>query len=280
MRIEDFPGPIGAEVNDTDLSALDDAQFEALYQAWIDRGVLRIRDQALDDVALQDFSARFGPLEEIPVLLSQEERERIPSLYVTVISNIVVNGAPIGGLGNKEAAWHSDMTYIEVPPPASILHAIEVPPAGGDTQFACQHAALDALPIGLRTRIDGLLIKHDASHTSVGNLRRGFEPIDDVREIPGAIHPMIKRHEESNREALFLGRRDFAYVVGMEVAASEALLDELWSYAALPENVWTQVWQVGDVIIWDNRRALHRRDDFDQASRRLMKRCQVLARTP
>lgn len=279
MRIDNFSGPIGAEVSDTDLTALDDAQFEALYRAWIDRGVLRIRGQALDDVALQDFSARFGPLEEIPVLLSKEERERIPSLYVTVISNIVVNGAPIGGLGNKEAAWHSDMTYIEVPPPASILHAIEVPLAGGDTQFACQHAALDALPGELRTRIEGLSIKHDASHTSVGNLRRGFESIDDVREIPGAVHPIITRHEDSGREALFLGRRDFAYVVGMEVAESEALLNELWSYAALFENVWTQVWQVGDVIIWDNRRALHRRDDFDQASRRLMKRCQVLART-
>jgi taurine dioxygenase len=195
-----------------------------------------------------------------------------------VISNIVVNGEPIGGLANKEAAWHSDMTYIETPPPASILHAIEVPAKGGDTQFACQVAALKALPEDLLSEISGISIKHDASHTSIGNLRRGFEEVEDVRKVAGVAHPIIKRHEESGHDALFLGRRDFAYVEGLEIDESEELLDRIWRYAALPQNVWTQHWRVGDVIIWDNRRVLHRRDDFDQAARRLMKRCQVLAR--
>jgi taurine dioxygenase len=278
LKIEYFDGPIGAEVTDVDLSAIADGDFERLYQAWIERGVLRIRDQQLDDIALQTFGARFGPLEEVPVLLSEAERSQLPSLYVTVISNIVVNGEPIGGLANQEAAWHSDMTYTETPPPASILHAIEVPATGGDTQFACQVAALEALPADLLSKISVLSIKHDASHTSIGNLRHGFEEVEDVRKVPGVAHPMIKRHEESGRDALFLGRRDFAYVAGLEIDESEQLLDRIWRYAALPQNVWTQHWRVGDVIIWDNRRVLHRRDDFDQASRRLMKRCQVLAR--
>jgi taurine dioxygenase len=277
LRVENFEGPLGADISDISLSAIGNEDFDTLHRAWIERGVLRLRGQVLSDVALQEFSARFGPLEEVPVLLSDEERAQLPSLYVTIISNIVVNGIPIGGLGNKEAAWHSDMTYIEDPPPASILHAIEVPDAGGDTQFACQFAALEALPIDLRDEIGDQVIKHDASHTSIGNLRGGFEDIDDVRDIPGAVHPIIKTHEASGREALYLGRREYAYVVGMEVERSDALLDRLWSYAALPKNVWTQRWRVGDVIIWDNRRVLHRRDDFDQSARRLMKRCQVFS---
>jgi taurine dioxygenase len=278
LKIEHFDGPIGGDVTGVDLSAIADGDFEALYQAWIERGVLRIRDQQLDDHALQAFSARFGPLEEIPVLLSEAERSQLPSLYVTIISNIVVNDVPIGGLANKEAAWHSDMTYIETPPPASVLHAIEVPAKGGDTQFACQVAALEALPEDLLSKISGISIKHDASHTSIGNLRSGFEEVEDVRKVPGVAHPIIKRHEESGHDALFLGRRDFAYVEGLEIDESEELLDRVWRYAALPQNVWTQHWRVGDVVIWDNRRVLHRRDDFDQAARRLMKRCQVLAR--
>ncbi len=278
MRASNFPGPLGADITNVDLATIDDSGFDDLYQTWIERGVLRLRNQTLDDTQLEAFSARFGPLEEIPVLLSSEERKLIPSLYVTMISNILVAGRPIGGLGNQEAAWHSDMTYTDDPPPASILLAVEVPEQGGDTQFACQYAALAALPDELRSRVADKQIKHDAMHTSIGNLRRGYEEITDVREIPGAVHPVIKQHQESGRDALFLGRRDYAYVVGMEVSESEKLLDELWSHAALPENVWTQQWHVGDVVIWDNRRVLHRRDDFDAELRRLMKRCQVLAR--
>ena len=280
MKITPFEASLGADVEDVDLAAIGDDDFEALYAAWLERGVLRIRNQSLDDRQLEVFSSQFGPLEEIPVRLTPEERERIPSLFVTVLSNIRVNGAPIGGLSNVEAAWHSDMTFSETPPPASILYSIEIPEVGGNTQFACQENAFAALPSALRERLSGLSIKHDATHTSIGKLRHGYEAIDDVREVPGAIHPIVKRHAETGRDNLFLGRRDYAYVTGLAVEQSEALLDELWRYAALPKNVWTQHWQVGDVIIWDNRRVLHRRDEFDPDARRLLKRCQVLAREP
>lgn len=278
MEVRPFSGALGADIAGVDLAELGDRDFERLYRAWLEHGVLRIRGQQLDDPQLEAFSARFGPLEEIPVRLTPEERKRIPSLYVTVLSNIVVNGRPIGGLGNQEAAWHSDMTYTEDPPPASILLSVEVPQQGGDTQFCCQNAAAAALPAELRERVRGRRIKHDASHTSIGELRRGYEEVGDVRDVPGAAHPILKTHPETGREALFLGRRDYAYVLGMEVAESEKLLDELWQHATLPEHVWTQKWRVGDVIIWDNRRVLHRRDAFDPGARRLMKRCQVLAR--
>ena len=237
-----------------------------------------IRDR-LDEAGLQQFSARFGPLEEAPTgRMSAAQKAKIKNRYVTQLSNILVNGKPIGGLGNSEASWHSDMTYVEVPPPASVLLGIEIPEIGGDTHFANQYAAYEALPPELKDRAEGLTIKHNAAHTSVGSLRPGFEPFDDPRDAPGAIHPIVQTHEETHRKVLYLGRREWAYIPELELEESERLLDELWSYAALPANVWRQKWQPGDVIIWDNRSVLHRRDDFPAESRRLMKRCQVLAR--
>jgi taurine dioxygenase len=209
--------------------------------------------------------------------MSEAERQKLQDRYVTVISNIKKNGKPIGGLGNSEAAWHSDMTYVENPPPASVLLGVEIPSQGGDTFFASQYAAYDAVPDNLRDRVADLAIKHDAAHNSVGGLRYGFDSFEDPRQAPGASHPILKTHEETGRPCLYLGRREFAHVPGLSLEQSESLLDELWAYAALPENVWRQHWQAGDVVVWDNRAVLHRRDGFPADARRMMRRCQVLA---
>ena len=278
MRFEQVGQSFVAEVVDVDLGRISDSEFRVLYKAWLEFGVLRIRGQSLNDGELQRFSNRFGPLEEIPYgKISEEEKQKIKNRYVTVISNIEVDGKPIGGLGNKEATWHSDMTYIEDPPPASILMSLEVPELGGDTHFSDQKAAYLSLPNELVSRIENLSIKHNAAHTSVGDLRRGFDPIKDPREAPGAIHSIVRTHDETQEKMLYLGRRELAYVVGFALEESEQLLNEVWRYAAMSENVWTQQWEIGDVIIWDNRRVLHRRDGFDQSQRRLMKRCQVMS---
>ena len=278
MRFEQVGQSFVAEVMDVDLGRISDSEFRVLYKAWLEFGVLRIRGQSLNYGELQRFSNRFGPLEEIPYgKISEEEKQKIKNRYVTVISNIEVDGKPIGGLGNKEATWHSDMTYIEDPPPASILMSLEVPELGGDTHFSDQKAAYLSLPNELVSRIENLSIKHNAAHTSVGDLRRGFDPIKDPREAPGAIHPIVRTHDETQEKMLYLGRRELAYVVGFALEESEQLLNEVWRYAAMSENVWTQQWEIGDVIIWDNRRVLHRRDGFDQSQRRLMKRCQVMS---
>ena len=278
MRFEQVGQSFVAEAMDVDLGRISDSEFRVLYKAWLEFGVLRIRGQSLNDGELQRFSNRFGPLEEIPYgKISEEEKQKIKNRYVTVISNIEVDGKPIGGLGNKEATWHSDMTYIEDPPPASILMSLEVPELGGDTHFSDQKAAYLSLPNELVSRIENLSIKHNAAHTSVGDLRRGFDPIKDPREAPGAIHPIVRTHDETQEKMLYLGRRELAYVVGFALEESEQLLDEVWRYAAVSENVWTQQWEIGDVIIWDNRRVLHRRDGFDQTQRRLTKRCQVMS---
>ena len=268
-----------ADISAVDLANITDHEFEEIYAAWLKYGVLRIRNQPLDTESLQSFSARFGPLEEAPFgKMSESQKKKIKHRYVTQLSNIVVDGKPIGGLGNSEASWHSDMTYVETPPPASILLGIEIPPVGGDTHFADQKAAYEMLPEDLRAQIAPLSIKHNAAHNSIGGLRPGYEAFTDPREAPGAVHPIIRVHNETNEPALYLGRREFAYVPGLSLEDSEALLDELWTYAAREENCWTQLWQPNDVIIWDNRRVLHRRSEFDNEHRRLMKRCQVLDR--
>jgi len=268
-----------AEIQEIQLDRITDSEFERLYAAWLQYGVLRIRNQDLDDEQLQAFSQRFGPLEEAPFgRMPEAEKAKIKNRFVTTLSNIKVDGKPIGGLGNDEATWHSDMTYSETPPPASLLLGIEIPDQGGDTHFADQRAALAALPAALRQRIESLSVKHNAAHTSVGKLRPGFEAFDDPRDAPGAIHPMIKTHNETGKPALYLGRREWAYIPGMTVEESDGLLDALWTYVAIKEITWTQQWQPFDLIIWDNRCVMHRRDGFDQNSRRYMRRCQVLPR--
>ena len=268
-----------AEIQEIQLDRITDSEFERLYAAWLQYGVLRIRNQDLDDEQLQAFSQRFGPLEEAPFgRMPEAEKAKIKNRFVTTLSNIKVDGKPIGGLGNDEATWHSDMTYSETPPPASLLLGIEIPDQGCDTHFADQRAALAALPAALRQRIESLSVKHNAAHTSVGKLRPGFEAFDDPRDAPGAIHPMIKTHNETGKPALYLGRREWAYIPGMTVEESDDLLDALWTYVAIKEITWTQQWQPFDLIIWDNRCVMHRRDGFDQNSRRYMRRCQVLPR--
>jgi len=154
--------------------------------------------------------------------------------------------------------------------------SLEVPELGGETHFSDQKASYLSLPNELVSRIENLPIKHNAAHTS-DDLRRDFDPIKDPREAPGAIHPIVRTHEETQEKMLYLGRRELAYVVGFALEESEQLLDEVWGYAAVSETVWTQQWEIGDVIIWDNRRVLQRRVGFDQSKRRLMKRCQFMS---
>jgi len=279
MNINPISRNFGAEISDIDVRSISPDEFDQVYETWLTYGVVRMRGQQINEGQLQAFSARFGPLEEIPMgRLPESDRAKIKNRYVTQLSNIIQDGKPIGGLGNAEASWHSDMTYIDNPPPTSILLGIEIPETGGDTYFADQNAALTAIPDKLLGRLRDLTIKHDAAHTSVGKLRPGFEAFDDPRDAPGATHPAITTHPETGKQALYLGRREWAYIPELSLEDSEALLDEIWSYAALPVNVWQQQWRPFDLIIWDNRRVLHRRDNFDQRARRLMKRCQVLSK--
>lgn len=217
----------------------------------------------------------FGDLDMAPITV-YTGKPFIPECpEIAVISNIVEDGKPIGGLANYEAEWHTDMSYNEVPPSASVLYAIEVPDEGGDTSFCNMYLAYETLPRGLTKQIEGLRCRHDSSRNSAGQLRKGASEVTDPRETPGAKHPLVRTHPLTKRKALFLGRRRNAYIEGLELTESEELLDKLWAHALKPEFTWTQQWQVGDVIIWDNRCTMHRRDALDPAYRRLLYRTQI-----
>jgi taurine dioxygenase len=199
-----------------------------------------------------------------------------------VISNIIEGGKAIGGLGDGEAFWHTDSSFVNVPPAASLLRALEVPPAdaGGATSFLNCYTAYETLPEVTKKRIDGLRMIHAATHSSAGKAHKGFETVEDVSQVPGARQPMVRRHPETGKKALFLGRRINAYVIGLPVAESEELLDELWEHTTQEKFTWTQEWQAGDLVWWDNRCAMHRRAAFDPATRRLMHRTQLKGTRP
>lgn len=267
---------LGASVEGVDLRALDPEAFAAIHRAWLDHQVLLFRNQALTDEDLVAFSRRFGDLDEAPV---QETGQRFvaghPEIYV--VSNVVKDGIAIGSLGSGEAAWHTDMSYLPDPPKASALYALEVPPTGGDTSFCSMYTAWEELPDALRRRVEGLRVKHDGTYNSGGYARQGITPTGDPRTSPGTFHPLVSVHPETGRRCLYLGRRRNAYIEGMSLDESNALLDDVWHEATRASHTWRHRWQVGDLVLWDNRCTMHRRDAFDAAARRLMHRTQIKA---
>jgi taurine dioxygenase len=269
----------GAEIAGLDLRLVDDPTFAGILDAWTRHQVLLFRDQALGDPDLIAFSRRFGELDHAP---NQENGRRIasgmPELYV--VSNVIENGVAIGSLGAGEAVWHTDMSYLPAPPKASMLYSLEVPEAGGDTSFCDMYRAFDALPAALRRRAIGLRVKHDGTYNSGGYVREGVTPTDDPREAPGTLHPMVCTHPESGRKMLYLGRRRMSWIEGLSLADSDILLDEIWEYATAPALSFTHHWRVGDLVLWDNRCTMHRRDPFDDRARRVMHRTQVKGSAP
>jgi taurine dioxygenase len=274
LQVVPTDAALAGEVRGVDLRGIDDSAFAAIHRAWLDHLVLLFRGQDMDDDDLIAFSRRFGELDLAPI---QENGRRFveghPEIYV--VSNVIENGVAIGSLGAGEAVWHTDMSYLEDPPKASMLYAIEVPPAGGSTGFTNMYRAYEELPEALKRRIAGRRLKHDGTYNSGGYVREGITATDDPVASPGTCHPIVCAHPETGRRCLYLGRRRNAYIEGLPLAESEALLDDLWRHATREELSWYNAWRVGDLVLWDNRCTMHRRDPFDAASRRIMHRTQM-----
>jgi taurine dioxygenase len=274
LDLEVVPTPtVGAEVKGVDLARVTPREIDAIKGAWYRHDVLIFRKQELTDDHLLAFSRHFGDLDSPP---NQGAGRKSPPGYpqVYIVSNVLDStGEPIGALGDGEASWHTDMSYAAKPPDASMLYSLEIPRVGGDTSFASMKAAVAAMPKSLLERVRNLDIKHDGTYDSGGNVRKGLTPTDDPRSSVGTPHPIVIEHPVSGDRALYLGRRRNAYVMGLEVAESERLLDELWSY--VETSVYRHQWRVGDLVLWDNRTTMHRRDSFDASARRVMHRTQI-----
>ncbi|MDB5862723.1 MAG: hypothetical protein JWO70_529 [Betaproteobacteria bacterium] len=279
VRVVPTQAALGAEVRCDDVRTLSDAELALVHRAALDHLVILIRGQTLTDPELIDFGRHFGALDLAPYAKTGKEKAR-KHPEIVIVSNVMEDGQAIGVLRDAEVVWHSDNSYREQPLSFSALYSLEVPPAGGNTGFANMYLALETLPHELRSRIEGRTLKHDMTYNSAGDLREGFKPVSDVRDAPGPHHPIIRTHPDTGYDALYLGRRPNAYIDGLPVDESEALLEALWAHAVRPDFTWHHVWQAGDILMWDNRCVMHHRDPFDAGARRVMHRIQCAGDKP
>lgn len=252
---------------------LDDITVQQLRNLWAHHPVLVFRRQALSERELADFSALFGPLER--VVRTEWASPVVPE--VGLISNLKDGQAqPIGGLGEGELQWHSDQSYMMNPATGAALYAVELPPEGGTTSWVDLAAAYAGLPDRLKRLAEG-------RHAVFSYVKRlaGYQGVDRVisaeakRKTPPVLHPLVHTHPVTGRKALYLDSTTTVGIEGMDDASGSALLDEICGFATRPEFVYGHVWQVGDVVMWDNGSTMHRREPFDPAARRLMKRTTV-----
>lgn len=288
FQVVPMEAPLGAEVRGLDLKTLDDAAFRELHRAWLDNVMLVFRGQSLVAEDLVRLVRRFGTPVTSSGLHQRDLKERagnelfdLPS-EVTVVSNVKQDGKAVGILGDGEVVWHSDFSFKERPTAARMLVAMEVPPReqGGNTFFLNCYAAFEALPADLKRRISGRTVKQADIIDTAMKLRPGASLDADIRTVPGPSHPVISTHPETGHNMLFLGRRHGAYVNGLSLEESEALLNRLWAHCEQPRFWYEHRWSVGDVVVWDNRAILHRRDPFDSNSRRVLYAAQVEGHRP
>ncbi len=280
MKIAPIAPTFGIQVEDVRLADLTDAQFAELHALWRAHGAMLVRGQeSMTDAQFEAFSKRFGELDPPPNQgVGRKNVPGFPNLYV-VSNEVDKSGDPLGALGYSEAVWHTDMSYLPVPPIASMLWAIRLPAWGGNTWVAGMCGAYENLPAPLKERAKKLMIKHDGTRDSGGNLRKGV--VDDPNPVTakGYAHPAVIRDPGTGKPALFLGRRPRAYAMGLPLEESEALLNELWEHAIGENNVYEHRWRVGDVLIWSNYSTMHRRDEFDKNTIRRMHRSQIKGTT-
>jgi len=280
FEIRRLDAVLGAEVLGLDLSkALSAADFARLHRAHLDHHVLVLRDQRITPAQHVAFSRRFGPLQ----IHVQKKFQLAGQPEVLIVSNIKENGEPIG-LGDAGYFWHSDLSYKDKPSLGSLLHAQELPSEGGDTLFADQHAAYEALPQALKDRIATLQAEHSylAKYEEL-RARSPWRPaltqaqIDEVRPV---VHPVVRTHPETGRKALFVSEHFTTRIVGLPEDESRDLLDELFARSVALGLIYRHRWQPHDIVFWDNRSVLHLAAGTPDHIRRKLYRTTIEGSTP
>ena len=249
---------MAAEVVGLDLSQpLDEATRNAVYDAFVTYQVLVFRDQHLTKAQQVAFTEQFGMLEGHT--LSNQGVDAFPMVHV--VSNLNEEGKPSGVLGSME--WHTDKSFRSAPSMATILHAVTLPPTGGDTCFADMYSAYESLTEAEQAELDGQRVVHSWEF-SRANLGRTMSEAEK-RDAPTTGHPLVRMHPDTGRKCLFMGIHA-SYLEGQPIEVGRARIEELEAHATQARFVYRHQWRPGDVLMWDNRCLLHRADaNFDAA---------------
>ncbi len=267
----------GVEALGIDVTRLDEAAFEEVVALFEEHSVLLFRGQTLSDEAQIGFSRRFGPLET--TIRSIASQAATP-IHVANLSNVDAEGRliPTGDKRNLYNAgnqmWHTDSSFKKVPAHASLLSAREVPPEGGETQFASMRVAYARLPEDTRAFLEDKVAVHSFVY-SRGLVDDALMPPDHAAQVPPVRQAMVRANPVHGRKAFYVGSLA-CEIEGLPTAGARALLRELREAATRPDLVYTHRWRVGDLVMWDNRCMLHRGRPWDESRyRRVMHRTTV-----
>jgi taurine dioxygenase len=252
MKLEKPDPRIGAIATEVDVRALSEADWTALYRAWLDGIVLVVRGQTLTMEEFLAYSRRFGRLK--PHRVKKTRHAHYPELTVMGLGTRKPDGQVDPAIYNRGGDWHTDSPWDTEICKATQLYGIAIPSRGGDTLFANMYEAYDTLPEALKKRIDGL----KAEHAYGGRKRKGhelLEPEDRLR--PPAVHPVVRLHEETGRKSLYANPTHILRIEGLGDGESDALIRELTAHMVATPAQYRHKWAVGDIVIWDNRCALH-----------------------
>lgn len=277
IEVKPMAGAIGAEIFGVDIAdeSLDDAVVAEIRRAFLKHLVIFFRDQAMDDDVLARFGRRFGELAPLP------PHRQVPGKYPELL---IVETRPEDRMVFGWE-WHSDTSHLEVPTLGSILYAIDVPPAGGDTMFSSQYLAYETLSDGMKDMLDGLVAVH-ANGRILRTLAEGRTPTPGTEAESArwsemrAEHPVVRTHPETGRKALYVNEMHTESLKGMTVEESQPLLQFLYRHAARPEFTCRFRWAVNSVAFWDNRCAMHLAMNDYAGQHRLMHRVQVKGTRP
>ena len=260
LEVTHLSRSIGAEIRGVDLRDIDDATVAAIRQVWLDRKVVFFPGQNLDEAAHQGFAARFGELTEgHPVIPSVEG---YPNLFEIDYSKARDLYATYGDVASRSPglSWHTDVTFVQRPPAGSILRAVVIPAAGGDTAFSNQQAAFEAVSPALQNFLSGLHAVHDGRAQFSGVLEQVGQGKWEGKEVPAiepVVHPVVRTHPETGAKVLFVNPGFTSHIVELTRVESDALLAYLYAHSVRPEFTVRYHWSAGDLGFWDNRATQH-----------------------
>ncbi|HAA91142.1 MAG: hypothetical protein CMM48_05635 [Rhodospirillaceae bacterium] len=278
---------LGAEVRGLDLSQdMPDDVIEKVTEAWGEHLVLLYRDQDLTDEDIIKYSGYFGGHQAAG---ARQQRREIgmkdagkgspTDMRINYVSNLDDDGKPTQhnrGIGSHEIRWHSDNTYVEVPPTGTLLWAEIIPDDdSGNTMFCNQVLAYEDMPDDMKEVIEGKHMMHDGSRTTANLVHPHRTMPESQEEIDGPVHPIVRIHPLTGKRVLFLGRRwnyPSTYIVEMPGDDGEELMDQLWAHATQEKYVWSHSWRTKDILQWDNRAVMHRRTAVNPTQKRVLHR--------